>query len=70
MCLPLLASSSSSSPSSKKHDDNDIDYDKFDYGEYTEEYYREKFPGFDDWKSTRSFTTPTSLSLLTADDAV
>ena len=30
-------------------DDNNIEYEKFDYGEYTEDYYREKFPGFDDW---------------------
>ena len=30
-------------------DDNDIDFEKFDYNEYNEEYYRQKFPGFEDW---------------------
>lgn len=30
-------------------DDNDIDFEKFDYNEYTEDYYREKFPGFEPW---------------------
>ena len=30
-------------------DDNNIDFEKFEYGEYTEDFYRQKFPGFDDW---------------------
>lgn len=30
-------------------DDNNIDFEKFDYGEYTEDFYRQKYPGFDDW---------------------
>tara|TARA_R100000353_G_scaffold174544_1_gene142725 strand:- start:1429 stop:1800 length:372 start_codon:yes stop_codon:yes gene_type:complete len=30
-------------------DDNNIDFEKFEYGEYTEDFYRQKFPGFEPW---------------------
>jgi len=30
-------------------DDNNIDYEKFDFNEYTEDYYAKKFPGFEPW---------------------